>query len=140
MSKIDQVKEMNTAPDLPPGIRLMDLEMLQAKMETVKQELQDWGGRNADVLKAYRELQVGVRSAAASVKEAINSAQDVPAETARLLEASAKKCEESAQRAQAVYDSARHIVAKSEQLAFWKIILTACLTSMGTAALLMLIL
>lgn len=139
MSKLDQVKNMSTEEQahdyFPQGISFLDAELLKASLDNVKGQLQDWSDKNTELIKAYRELQTAIRNAAIVVRDSVNSAKEFPVEAGRLLETSAKKCADSAQKAQTVYDSALHIMDKSEQLPLWKIILLACLSSMATAAL-----
>ena len=144
MSKLDQVKEMSATQELPPGIRLMDLEILQSKMERLSQEFQDWEGRNADTLKAYRELQMGVRNSVISVREITKEVKEYPAETSakisERLEKCARQCEESARQAQHFFNSARGFIGKSGQSELLKMLAAAFLASTSTAIALLLIL
>lgn len=69
----------------------------------------------------------------------INAVRALPAETMEIykkrIEACALKCEESAQKASNLYDSARSLVNEAQGRSFLEIIMFGLIASMGTALL-----
>ena len=122
---------------------LAQKSMHKAKLETVHQQLETWGTKNAEILKSLRELQMGVRSAAEVVRESVNAAKAYPVDTvdhvSRRLEACAARCEESAKKAQTVYEAARKVTDRAGRNGLLHIMATSLFSSAATAIALVII-
>lgn len=134
---------MNPTTSTEAEISLLDLEMHKAKLDTVHQQLETWGTKNAEILKSLRDLQMGVRSAAEVVRESVNAAKAYPVDTvdqvSRRLEACASRCEESAKKAQAVYDTARLLTDRAGRNGLLHILAASLFSSAATALALVII-